>query len=169
MDSVWKDALWEQFGAAIDMFDNELVACPEELWEAVVWPDDPGFSDFWYVAYHTLFFLDLYLSGTLEGFQPPAPFNLDELDPAGVLPPRVYTKAELRSYLAHCRTTCQATIAALTSERAAQRCHFPWGELSFVSLLLDNMRHVQEHGAQLRLFLGQQHGVAARWVAQARD
>jgi len=30
---------------------------------------------------------------------------------------------------------------------------FPWGELCFAELLIDNMRHVQEHGAQLRMFL----------------
>ena len=28
MDSVWPTALWKQFGAAIDMLDNALVACP---------------------------------------------------------------------------------------------------------------------------------------------
>lgn len=164
--SVWNQALWEQFGAAIDMFDNVLVDCPEGLWQATVWPDDLGFSDFWYVSYHTLFWLDLYLSGAVDGFQPPSPFTLDELDPAGVLPARVYTKDELRTYLGHCRHKCQSITQSLTAERAAERCRFPWGEVSFASLLLDNMRHVQEHGAQLRLFLGQQERIAARWFAQ---
>jgi len=167
MELIWKEALWEQLGAAIEMLDNAFSNCPNELWQATVWPDDPGFSDFWYVGYHTLFWLDLYLSGAVEGFAPPPPFTLDELDPAGVLPPRVYTQAELRIYLAHCRRKCHATIDTLTTERAVQRCHFPWGEVSFASLLLDNMRHVQEHGAQLNLFLGQQQGVAAKWVAVA--
>lgn len=169
IESVWKQALWEQFGAAIDMFDTVLVDCPEALWQATVWPDEPGFSDFWYVSYHTLFWLDLYLSGAVEGFQPPAPFTLGELDPAGVLPARVYTKDELRTYLAHCRQKCQSIAESLTAERTAERCSFPWGEVSFASLLLDNMRHVQEHGAQLRLFLGQQERIAARWFAQRQD
>jgi hypothetical protein len=30
------------------------------------------------------------------------------------------------------------------------------------------MRHVQEHAAQLNLFLGQQFGAAATWIAQAK-
>jgi hypothetical protein len=29
MDSFWKTIIWQQFGAAIDMLDNALRACPE--------------------------------------------------------------------------------------------------------------------------------------------
>ena len=35
-------------------------------------------------------------------------------------------------------------------------------------VLLDNMRHVQEHAAQLNLILGQKAGWSPRWVAQAK-
>jgi len=34
--------------------------------------------------------------------------------------------------------------------------------------MLYNLRHVQEHGAQLRMFLGQQAGKSARWVSRAQ-
>jgi hypothetical protein len=146
------------------MLDNALVACPDDLWS-----DRTQQPAFWYVAYHTLFWLDLYLSGSAEGFVPPAPFTLDELDPAGLLPERPYPKAELRTYLAHGRRKCRATIAALTDARAGEVCTFPWGEVSFPELLLYNLRHVQEHAAQLSLILGQQIGWESRWVAQARD
>jgi len=148
-----------------------LSACPAELWHEQLWhiPEEPtAYTEFWYLAYHALFWLDLYLSGTVEDFAPPAPFTLDELDPAGLLPQRPYTQAELQSYLAHCRRKCQATIEALSAERAAQLCIFGWREMSFAELLLYNMRHVQEHGAQLSLFLGQQRGLAAGWVAKAK-
>ena len=49
---------------------------------------------------------------------------------------------------------CHTTIDALTDEKASRRCKFPWGKVSFAGLLLDNMRHVQEHAAQLNLILG---------------
>lgn len=172
MDANWKNSLWQQFGAAIDMLDNTLRTCPDELWHAQLWliPDEPpAFTEYWYLAYHTLFWLDLYLSGAVKGFAPPAPFTLDELDPAGLLPERPYTKEELRNYLTHCRQKCQTVIDELTDERARRHCAFPWGEVSFAGLLLDNMRHVQEHAAQLSLFLGQQHGLAARWIAVAKS
>jgi hypothetical protein len=188
--TLWAAIIWRQFGAAIDMLENAVRACPDELWSARLWSDPsqprlrrdasqprlrrdasrrPESSEFWYVVYHTLFWLDLYLSGSVQGFAPPAAFTLDELDPAGLLPERRYTKAELESYLDHDRQKCRATIETLTDERARQRCRFSWGEVSYAELLLDNMRHVQEHAAQLNLFLGQQVGLAARWVAQTKD
>ena len=95
MDVIWKEALWSQFGATIDMLGNALRACPDELWTAHMWHDpamQPEFSDFWYIAYHTLFWMDLYLSGTDEGFIPPEPFDLNELDPRGLLPDRLPTR-----------------------------------------------------------------------------
>ena len=61
------------------MLENAVLACPDEIWS-----DRWRGPEYWYVVYHTLFFLDLYLSETMDGFAPPAPFNLDELDPAGV-------------------------------------------------------------------------------------
>ncbi len=54
MDASLKEILWKQFGAAIDMLENALVACPNELWNTT--------SEFWYIAYHTLFYLDYYLT-----------------------------------------------------------------------------------------------------------
>ncbi len=168
METLWKTSLWQQFGAAIDMLDNALTACPDELWQTVLWQDEPaGYAEFWYLGYHTLFWLDLYLAGAVDGFAPPDPFTLDELTPDG-FPARVYTKAELQTYLMHCRRKCQSTIMALTNERAAQLCIFGRREMSFVECLLYTMRHVQEHAAQLSLLLGQQQGIAAGWVAKAK-
>jgi hypothetical protein len=164
--------LWRQFGAAIDMFGDTLRGCPDDLWEQRLWKDQPdqwvaaGFAAFWYLGYHTLFWLDLYLTGAEEGFAPPAPFDLVEMEANEVLP-RTYTRAELLGYLDYCRRKCEETIAALTSVEANRVCRFAWGELPFAELQLYNLRHVEEHGAQLRMFLGQRAGRATSWVAQA--
>src|SRR2546421_8711353 len=103
---------------------------------------------------------------------PPAPFTLAEIDPAGVLPERPYTRDELHTYLVHLRQKCQTTIAGLSDEKAHQQVSFPWvGEkpMSFLALLLYTMRHVQEHATQLNLFLGQ-NGIsgASDWVSRAK-
>ena len=169
MDAMWREIFWRQFGAAIDMLEDALRACPDELWSARLWGGErPELSEFWYVGYHTLFWLDLYLSGSIEGFAPPAPFTLDELDPAGLVPERPYTKDELLSYLSHGRRKCRASIEGLTDERARQRGKVAWGEVSYLELLLDNMRHVQEHAAQLNLILGQRLSLDSGWVSQAK-
>ncbi|HEY7357202.1 MAG TPA: DinB family protein [Ktedonobacterales bacterium] len=181
MDSLWKTALWQQFGATIDMLENALVACPDSLWQKRLWrtsaPPEfpPQFAEFWYVTYHTLVWLDLYLSGVPEEeFAPPAPFAQGVLDSVEAAPERPYTKEELRAYLASLRQKCHVTLLALTDERARRLVEYPWSEgraVNFLELLLYNMRHVQEHAAQLSLFLGQ-HGIpdeALDWNPRAKD
>ena len=146
------------------MLENALLACPDELWG-----ERSQKPEYWYLVYHTLFWLDLYLSGSVEGFAPPVPFTLDELDPAGLLPERVYAKDELQIYLRHCREKCQTEIEALTDEKACGRCVFRWGEISFSEALLYNMRHVQHHAAQLNLILRQKIDSAPGWVTRAKS
>jgi hypothetical protein len=163
MNAMWRTVVGSQFEAAIEMLRSAVRDCPDELWEESLWDDKslPGFSEFWYVAYHAMFWLDLYLSGSSEGFAPPSPFTLDELDP-GVLPPRVYTRDELERYLAHSFEKCRATIKNLTDEQA-QRTHRIGSErreISFAELILYNMGHVREHAAQLSMFLGQRRDSA---------
>lgn len=153
--------LWRQFDTTITSLEQALSTCPEHLWETQLWPDEPnqwvaaGFSRFWYLAYHTLFWLDLYLTGAEEGFMPPAPFDLVEMQANESLP-RTYTRAELLEYLAHCRQACQTTINNLSTEQALRMCSFAWGQVPFGELLLYNLRHVQEHAAHLHMFLGMQ-------------
>jgi hypothetical protein len=170
LESPLKFAINQQFESAIDMLENVIVACPDNLWQVRLWEDSSipsGLSEFWYLVYHTLFWLDLYLSGEIKGFMPPDPFNLDELDPSGVVPDRIYSKAEMLNYLEHNRRKCHSTINNLTDVRAVQTCRFPWGQVTFAELILDNMRHVQEHTAQLNLILGQKIGWNPSWVATA--
>ncbi len=165
MENVWNTALWPQFGAAIGMLEKALVACPEALWQERLWPDPPPlefppqFAEFWYVTFHTLVWLDLYLSGVPEEeFAPPAPFAQGALDSVEAQPEQPYTRDELRAYLASVRQKCRSTLAALTDEQARRPVAYPWSDwqpIPYLELLLYTMRHVQEHAAQLCLFLGQ--------------
>src|SRR5713226_5098370 len=134
MGTTFRTILWHQFGAAIDMLENAMLACPDELWS-----DRSRRPEFSYVVYHTLFFLDLYLSDSPEGFVPPAPFTLNEMDPAGPIPERPYTKDELQTYLEHGRKKCRATIETLTDENGRRRCGFDWVDVCVAELLLYNM------------------------------
>jgi len=180
VESLWSIALWRQFGAAIDTLDNALVACPASLWTERLWPNSPPpwfppqFAEFWYVTFHTLVWLDLYLSGVPEEeFAPPAPFAQGVLDSVEAMPERPYTKQELRAYLVATRQKCHVTLVALTDEQACRPVEYSWSQgqpISFLELLLYTMRHVQEHAAELSLFLGQ-HRIPDEnvdWVARAK-
>ena len=161
--TAWNTVLWQQFGAAIDMLENAVNACPDDLWS-----DESQPPEFWYMVFHTLFYVDLYLSGSVDGFAPPAPFTLSELEPGDVRPDRVYSKADLRVYVDHCRTKCRSTLAALTDAAASQPSAIPWFESSIAELHLYNMRHLQHHAAQLNLILRQRTASAPGWVRRAR-
>ncbi len=165
MDTALKTGIWQQFGAAIDTLSDAINLCPELFWSVTVWDDqdDARYGQFWWVAYHALVWLDLFLYGSSESFVPPAPFV------RGKFPEEPYTKAEILDYLAACRQKCHDTILALTDEQAYAMHKFDWMEPTYVELQLYSMRHVQEHAAQLNLVLGQ-HGVTGQdWVAKARD
>ncbi len=159
MGIIAKEMLWRQFAIAIDSFGGALRSCPDDLWEKPLWRDDPsqwvapGFSKFWYLCYHTLFWLDLYLTGAEKDFIPPDPFDLVEMQEGEILP-RVYSKEELIGYFEFCRQRCHDTILDMTMEQANRICRFAWGELPFAELMLYTMRHVEQHAAQLYMFLG---------------
>src|SRR5258705_5338009 len=146
MDATLKNMVWEQFGPAIDTLGDVINACPDHLWTAALWPDeeDERFGQFWFVAYHSVFWIDLYLAGYNDGFKPPAPFI------RGRLPEKPYTKDQVLGYLAQCRAKVKATIEALTDEKAHQLCTYEWVEASYLEMQLYCMRHVKEHAGQLR-------------------
>jgi hypothetical protein len=168
----WRHHLWRQFGAAIDMLRAAIESCPDDVWaDSAVpprWRDD-DIVGFWYIAFHTLFWLDRYLAGAPEDFAPPSPFTLDELDPSGLLPERAYSKAELLDYLSHCRQRCRQAISDLTPERAAAPCPVGSGTLTFGELMLYNLRHVQHHVGQLNLVLRQRTRDAPGWRVAAPE
>lgn len=155
----WRDVIEPQFAAALEMLENAMRACPEALWS-----DRSRTPEFWYVAYHTLFWLDLYLFGSFEDFAPPPPFGLEEMDPAGVMPPRAYNRDELLSYLEHDRGRLRAAMLALTDERASAHCGIERFPFNGAELHLYTLRHVQHHAAQLNLLLRQATDSAPRWV-----
>lgn len=156
--------VWNQYGAALDMLEDAIRLCPDHLWTAVLWKDtnNAQYGQLWFVAYHTLYWTDLYLTGKREGFAPPPPFT------RGKLPAQPYTKEQVLAYLGTCRRKCQATLEALTAEQAQQQCIFPWIETSFLELQIYALRHVQEHAGQLSLLLGQHEVVGLNWVPSAR-
>ena len=162
MDLVLKETLWNQFGASIDMLENAITLCPDEIWDTE--------AKFWYNAYHCLFFLDYYLTLDPPNFSPPPPFTLSEFDPSDAMPDRVYRKDELLNYLQASREKCHDLIAGLTDEIANSFWTNSSKTKSYpvLEILVYNMRHVQHHAAQLNLLLRQGINDAPKWVARTK-
>lgn len=160
MDAATREILWRQFGGAIDMLENAIEACPEELWQKD--------GKFWYTAYHTLFYLDYYLSEKPLEFQPPQPFTLSELDVSGAMPERTYTKQELLTYIKHGRQKCHDLITGLTPEKATSRFINEWRNYSMLEIIIYNIRHVQHHTAQLNMLLRLGGAEVPNWVSETK-
>jgi len=163
-----KESLWRQFGASIDMLHNAIAMWPDEQWETK--------KRFFYIAYHTLVFLEYYLTNPPpKDFIAELPFTEsdamveDAVD--DVLPDRVYTKVELLNYLRSSREKCRKAIAGLTDENINDRWISPLGDrdYSILELLLYNMRHVQHHAAQLNMMLRREINEAPKWVGRSND
>jgi hypothetical protein len=162
MDSrAFRDSLWRQFGASVDMLGNAISLCPEEVWDTE--------KKFWYHAYHCVFFLDYYLTLPPLGFAPPSPFSLSEFEDR--MPERTYSKNEVLGYLSLCRTKCRALISTMSDEVAESRWinESQTMDYSVFEILLYNMRHVQHHAAQLNLLLRQEIDDAPDWLCEAND
>ena len=154
-----REIIWSQFGASIQMLENAIKTCPVNLWE-----NRQNKPEFWYLAYHTLFWLDFYLSKNPDDYTPLQPFTLSELDPDGILPDRIYSAEELSNYLKHCRKKCKETVLKLTEETANRFYKFGSVQMSFGELIIYNLRHVQHGVGQLNLILRQKIDDAPRWV-----
>ncbi|MBK6773256.1 MAG: DinB family protein [Ignavibacteria bacterium] len=160
MEDSLKTILWKEFGAAIDMLENAVAACPESRWK-----DN---SKFWYNAYHVIFFLDYYLTEEEEKFHPPAPFTLSEFNAEGEMPERVYDKSELITYIRYCREKCRKLISELTDENMQKRFINKYRNYSRLEIIIYNLRHVQHHAGQLNLLLRQNGNEPPDWVSQTK-
>lgn len=154
-----REIIWSQFGASIEMLENAIKFCPEELWSS-----RKSKPEFWYLVYHTLFWLDFYLTSDPDKYNPTSPFTLSELDPEGILPERVYSEQELLIYIGHCRKKCKETILNLTDETANNNYKYGSVKMSFGELLIYNLRHVQHGVGQLNLILRQKTDEAPKWI-----
>ena len=163
MPSTMNTFLWQQFGAAIDMLENAIAACPDELWD-----EDPKFCQ---LAHHTLFFMYYYLSDETPDeseYSPPPPFTKSEFED---VPPLVkYDKVELLMYLKLGRQKLREQLSENSAEEIlTKRFVNEYKDFTLFELLLYNMRHVQHHAAQLNLLLRQREILPPDWVSRANE
>jgi hypothetical protein len=179
MLTIVKQSLWKHFGASIDMLGNAIESWPDNNWNAN--------KRFFYIAYHSLVFLDYYLTIPPKDFISVLPYTLTAADKIprdsvdDVVPDRIYSKMELLDYLRSCREKCRQVIASLTMDKLNERWIEGSGAMnldlsgadalhySVLDILIYNMKHVQHHAAQLNLLLRQSEDAAPDYVSMAKD
>ncbi len=175
MVEIFKKTLWQNFGAAMDMLKNAIIACPDELWYRE--------KKFYYLTYHTVIFLDYYLTIPARDFQPLLSYTiipeheLPEGSVDDVIPDKYYSKEEMLTWLYSVRAKCKTLITQATEDKLTSDwieadetnmhglCPSTVVNYTVLEILFYNFRHVQHHVAQLNLMLRQKTGSAPGWVS----
>jgi hypothetical protein len=144
LDRLLREALKNQYHAALRLLQQAIERCPDHEWTK----GEPGF---WQVAYHTAFYTHLYLQPNLAAFKP-WEHAREEVHFLGALPepphrpPKLgepYAKAQLLEYVAKCQGIVDAAIDAL--DLTARDAGFPWYRMSKVEHQIHNIRHIEHH------------------------
>jgi hypothetical protein len=148
MDFV-RTILIGQFEAALCMMDHCIRACPPEHWEGKI-----ANRTFRWVAYHTLFWVDVYLStGDEDAFvlRDLHRRGGDERDDAADNPG--LSKDDTLAYVSICRQKMLETLAAETTEVIQGPSGFSYRPSTRGELHIYNLRHIQHHTGQLSAYL----------------
>jgi len=163
-----KDIIKSQYKASLAMLRDAIEKCTEPLWA-----DERYKPPFWRIAYHGLFFTDLYLSENVEEFSPWAK-HIDEYESLGPMihkggklpkegPP--YAKDELQEYY---DLIIEKLDAAVDSLELDQTSGFPWLPFGKLELQFYNIRHIHHHAGQLSLILRTELGQELGWIAMGK-
>ncbi|MDE0449481.1 MAG: DinB family protein [Spirochaetaceae bacterium] len=154
-DSI-RSAFDSQYQAGLDMLEAAVRACPDDSWDS-----SAHVNRFWHIAYHTLFYVDLYLCQTVYEHVPWRDHREDaqNLRP-GVAP---YSRGSILEFLAYCREHARRQIAALD---LSSDSGFSWLPFGPVERLAYNLRHLQHHTGQLSERIRQDTGDGVGWVGR---
>lgn len=147
MLDLFKLALTTQYEAALSMLNHCLEACPPEHWEGKI-----AQGTFRWVAYHTLFFTDLYLSANNEAFirRDLHERGGDERGPEACVG---LSKEDALVYVPLCREKMLVCVTGETAESLAGPSGFSWYDVTRGEMHLVNIRHIQHHTGQLSAHL----------------
>lgn len=177
MKEEFKICLWQNFGASIEMLRNSISHCPKTMWETD--------KKFFYLSFHTLIFLDYYLSAPVSEFSPilsyflanPNDLPTEAID--DVVPERHFEQREMMDYLSKIKEKCRGRILNSTDESFLDRwikdseldlhlgCSPTVAHYSVLEILFYNLRHLQHHVGQLNLLLRLKTNQAPDWVSLA--
>ena len=146
-DNQILQALSEQYGAALKMLENTIQECHEGLWK-----DSKTETVISQVVYHTLFYVDFYLSknkAERESFKG----KYGDDGQSFHEPDKFYTKEQLINYLQEIKEKANKRFNDLNIQELKEEPVFEWHGSSVLSSLLYNLRHIMLHDNELSLLV----------------
>ncbi len=168
MTADWVEWINLELGAAFEMLSNAIKNADDGVWDNQL--DE---RRFWNIAYHTIYFCDIYLSdfdpdieNVEEQYRVPAylknwekAYDFDEIHEPAI------PKEVLQKFLEETRSKLRSRFANGIVENQIGERATSWLKMSKGTVLLYNMRHIMQHIGHLNDIL-RKHGVAtSRWLA----
>jgi len=153
-----------QYEAALRTLRDGIDRCPDGSWDAPVCN-----HAFCQVAFHTLFFADLYLGESPEDQKAQAyhierpGFFRDYEEMVDKKPQNLYERGAINEYMQFCVQKARDVVNGSTEEWLTGETGIPWHTISRAELHVYNIRHIQHHAAQLQLRLRLDHGIDIKW------
>lgn len=154
------------------MLANTIACCPDDYFTTT--------KRFYYLAYHSVVFLNYYLTIPPSNFSPVLSFTIKDVDQrppesiGDMIPDNIYSKQALIDYVNHSRDKCKTIIDSLFNN-GQLNARFTEGhepgdmDYSIVEILLYNMLHTQHHVGQLHLLMRQDLNLHAEWAFRANE
>jgi hypothetical protein len=145
-----KDEILSQYRAALAMLKSCVEQYDEDLWR-----DGEHYRNAaWHIAYHVLFFANIYGSPREDMIEPWEGQTRDyQILGKTPWPPheevvleRIYSRREILEFLEHVEGFIPGYLEAMEAEAD---CWPFWYSLNQVEFQLNNLRHIQHHTAQL--------------------
>jgi hypothetical protein len=161
-----KLVIQSQYHATLEMLRQAILKCPEGIWN-----DRADQNPFWHVAYHALFYTHLYVQPTEKDFTawdqhrtdyqffgpvPWIPNHKPVFDPP-------YTREEILAYFELVQGQIDVRVAAGNLEDGSG---FEWLPMNKLECHIYNIRHTQQHTAELYERLGSRAHIDLPWVGQ---
>jgi hypothetical protein len=173
-----RSALKSQYHASLAMLRQTIDRCPDELWASGEYR-----NSFWRIAYHALYYTDLYLYPNEYAFRPwqhhqtriqhmddaPEPVEEPWLE-LPHQPPRTgkpYTKAQILEYWKLCDDKVDGALDAM--DLADPESGFSWYKLPKAEHQIVSIRHIQHHTGQLSDRVRARANVGIAWKGGRRE
>ncbi len=156
-----KPQIQSQYLASLSMLLTAIEKCPPDLWTSPIYT-----NPCWQIAYHTLYYADLYLRQTEADFIPWEGHRSDyhRLGPrtSESHPLVPYSQAETLIYGNRIHDGVPSALERL--DLAASDSGFSWYQMPKLEHQLVNLRHIHHHTGQLTDRIRQATGHGFSWV-----
>jgi uncharacterized damage-inducible protein DinB len=158
-DNLFKEIMYNEYNAIFQMTGELIAKCPDNLWDK-----ETNEPPFWQQIYHTIFYLDFYLSDSPKKHIHRFSIKEDLKEKQT----QTLSKKDLQSYLIDLTKKTNQLLNELSSKDFESKNSFYWTGPTMSHRLVYNIRHAQHHIGKLNSMLRRHENIAVSWIIDSR-